>query len=109
MTIVESNSVLRFLRPTLAISVLDPTVEDFKPSALRYLDRADALVIPEGTTIGEGWAGVSPQLVRGKPQFTFRAPAYCPPGLVAYVRERLQATMAGSGRAEESPGLPAGS
>src|SRR6202042_364210 len=36
--IIESNSVLRFLKPDVFISVLDPGVADFKPSALRYLD-----------------------------------------------------------------------
>lgn len=107
MTIVESNSVLRFLRPTLAISVLDPAVVDFKPSALRYLDRVDALVMPEGAVIEDGWAGVSPQLVHSKPRFTFRAPAYCPPGLVAYVRERLREARAESVRTEFLTALPA--
>ena len=30
------------------VSVLDPGVADFKASALRYLDRADAVVVPQG-------------------------------------------------------------
>src|SRR5690349_15115588 len=33
--IVESNSVLRFLQPDLYLAILDPTVSDFKPTALR--------------------------------------------------------------------------
>ena len=37
--ILESNSVLRFLRPDVFISVLDAGVADFKESAKRYLDR----------------------------------------------------------------------
>src|ERR1700761_8718666 len=45
-TLVESNSVLRFLQPDLSLSVLDPSVADFKPSALRYLDRTDGLIVP---------------------------------------------------------------
>ena len=81
-TILESNSVLRFVRPDLAISVLDPAVADFKPSALRYLDRVDALVLPEGAELEAGWAGVSPQLVARQQRFAFRAPAYCPAKLV---------------------------
>ena len=87
--IIESNSVLRFLRPDLAISVLDPAVEDFKPSALRYLDRMDALVVPAGAQVEGGWRGVSAALVTGKRRFAFEAPAYCPPELVAFVREAL--------------------
>lgn len=92
--IVESNSVLRFLRPDLALSVLDPGVEDFKRSALSYLDRVDALVVPTGADLNGTWAGVSPQLVRGKPRFEFAAPLYCPPTLVAYVREQMAARTA---------------
>lgn len=87
--IVESNSVLRFLQPDLAISVLDPAVEDFKPSALRYLDRADALVVPQGAVVGAGWQGVSPALMARKRRFTFRAPVYVTPELVHFIRDGL--------------------
>src|SRR5258708_168842 len=40
-TILESNSILQFLLPDLYLVVVDFAVEDFKESALRYLDRAD--------------------------------------------------------------------
>src|SRR5580692_9974971 len=53
--IVESNSVLRFLQPDVSLSVLDPAVKDFKASALRYLDRVDALIVPAGAMFVEGW------------------------------------------------------
>src|SRR2546422_8782543 len=43
--IVESNSLLQFLKPSLYLTVLDPRIEDFKPSAQRALDRADAFVL----------------------------------------------------------------
>ena len=43
--ILESNSILKFLRPDLYLSVLDPSVEDFKASALAALGRADALLV----------------------------------------------------------------
>ena len=66
--ILESNSVLRFLRPDVYVSVLDPAVEDFKPSALQYLDRADAVVLPAGTGL-DGWPGVSPGLLQRLRQF----------------------------------------
>ncbi len=89
-TLIESNSVLRFLRPDLALSVLDPAVADFKPTALRYLDRVDALVMPAGALTSSGhWQGVSPGLVAGKRRFAFEAPLYCPPELVAFVREQM--------------------
>lgn len=94
--ILESNSVLRFLRPDLALSVLDPAVEDFKPSALRFLDRVDALVMPvtardrgETGAAGTIWEGVSARLIAGKPKFYFEAPMYCTAELAAFVREQL--------------------
>jgi hypothetical protein len=43
-TIVESNSIMQFWKPDLYIVVLDFQTQDFKESALRYLDRADCLV-----------------------------------------------------------------
>lgn len=89
--IIESNSVLRFLRPLLSITVLDPSVPDFKPSALRYLDRVDAVLLPS-TSTPLAWNAVSPKLIAGKPQFHFAAPDYCPPDFVAFVRNRLAAS-----------------
>ena len=89
-TIIESNSVLRFLKPDLALSVLDPTVADFKPSALRYLDRVSAVVMPAEATEQAMWQGISPALIERKPRFSFTAPVYCPPGLVDFVREALR-------------------
>ena len=44
-TLVESNSILEFFDPDLYLVVLDFACKDFKPSTLRYLDRADALVV----------------------------------------------------------------
>jgi len=43
--IVESNSLLQFLKPSLYFAVVDPAKEDFKDSARVALDRADALVL----------------------------------------------------------------
>jgi len=43
--IVESNSLLQFLKPSLYLAVVDPGKEDFKDSARVALDRADALVL----------------------------------------------------------------
>ena len=43
--ILESNTLLQFLRPSLYFAVLDPAKEDFKDSARAALDRADALVL----------------------------------------------------------------
>ena len=91
--IVESNSLLRFLKPDVALSVLDPAVADFKASALRYLDRVDALVVPAGAVLVGGWAGVSAGLGGRKRKIAFCAPDYVTEELVGFVRERLGAGM----------------
>lgn len=88
--ILESNSVLRFLKPDLLLSVLDPAVSDFKPSALRYLDRADALIVPEGASFEKAWTDVAPSLLAGKPRFWFCAPEYCSQALSEFVEAYFQ-------------------
>src|ERR1700757_4318953 len=50
--IVESNSVLKFLRPDLYLTVLDPGTEDFKTSAREFLDRAGAVILHDGSGTG---------------------------------------------------------
>ena len=71
--LIESNSILRFLRPDLYVAVLDPGVADFKASALRYLDRADAIFTPKGRdTLEPAWTGVSPAILRNKATFALR-------------------------------------
>jgi hypothetical protein len=86
--ILESNSVLRFLKPDLYLAVLDPSVPDFKPSALRYLDRADALLY-SGEAGQNTWAGVSPSLIAHVPAFRIAAPAYWSDEVERFVRGRL--------------------
>jgi hypothetical protein len=86
--IVESNSVLRFVQPDLSLSVLDPAVSDFKESAMRYLDRVDAIVMPEGEIAS--WSGVSLKLIEGKRRFVMRPPEYVSEDLVKFVREAIK-------------------
>lgn len=74
--ILESNSVLRFLRPDVYAAVLDPHVADFKLSSLRYLDRADAILLPGEEPSPEAWEGVSPTLLRGILRFRVPPPEY---------------------------------
>jgi len=87
--IIESNSILRFLRPDIFISVLDPSIADFKPSALRYLDRADAVVMPESTT-EIAWKDVAPSLISHAQRFSMTPERFCSAELVAFVANRLQ-------------------
>jgi hypothetical protein len=102
-TILESNSVLRFLQPDLSIAVLDPTITDFKPSALRYLDRTDALIVPAGTTLNSLttalWPGVSPSLLASKPLFHTNPPAYVSDDLIHFVSTKFSKSPAPSNTA----------
>ena len=74
--IVESNSLLQFLRPSLYLVVLDPAKEDFKDSARAALDRADALVfrssldpLPAATP---AWTKLPARLLKEKPSVVQR-------------------------------------
>jgi hypothetical protein len=66
--IVESNSLLQFLKPSLYITVLDPAKVDFKPSALAMLDRADAVVLRR-PLVESSWSQVSAKLLEDRPTF----------------------------------------
>jgi hypothetical protein len=88
-TIVESNSVMRFLRPDLYLTVLDPATADFKSSAQEFLDRADAIIAHDSS--GDvAWTNVSLKPVAAKPTFHIRPPQYVTPELIEFVRKRVQ-------------------
>src|SRR5664279_1113764 len=86
--ILESNSVMRFLRPDLYLTVLDAANPDFKSSARQYLDRADAVIL-QNTSTQPAWNKVSLRPVANKPTFGIRPPQYVTPELIEFVRERL--------------------
>jgi hypothetical protein len=87
---VESNSVLKFLRPDLYLTVLDPDTEDFKTSAQEFLDRAGAVILHDGGT-GSAWQGVSLKPVAERPVFRITPPPYVTPEIVEFVRSSLAA------------------
>ena len=88
--VIESNSILRFLRPDVYLSVLDPAVEDFKDSARLYLDRADAVLIPAEVLVKPEWKGVSGKLMEGIPVLKMRPPIYVTEEVLGFVVRRLQ-------------------
>jgi hypothetical protein len=92
--VIESNSILRFLRPDLYLSVLDPETADFKESAKYFLDRADAVLVVEGVLGRPEWKGVSLKLVQGIPVLAMRPPVYVTEEVVRFVRERLRTRAA---------------
>ncbi|HKR85665.1 MAG TPA: hypothetical protein VJS37_16015 [Terriglobales bacterium] len=90
--IIESNSILRFMDPDLYITVLDPSTEDFKGSAQRYLSRADAVVLHQNGNLAPQWKEVTAEMVQGRPVFQIAPPAYVTSGLVGFVANRLPST-----------------
>jgi hypothetical protein len=86
--IIESNSVLKFLRPDLYLTALDPATADFKNSAREFLDRADAVILHE-TSAGPSWHSVSLKPVAGCPIFRITPPQYVTEEIAGYVREKL--------------------
>jgi len=87
--IVESNSVLKFLRPDLYLTVLDPSTEDFKTSAREFLDRASAVILHDGPSAGLAWQTVSLKPVAGRPVFRITPPPYVTQEIVEFVRNSL--------------------
>lgn len=87
--ILESNSILQFLRPDLYLTVLDPGTADFKDSARLFLDRADAVLL-RGGTLAPQWKGVSARLFAGKQHFEIAPPDYMTDEVAGFVGDRLR-------------------
>jgi molybdopterin-guanine dinucleotide biosynthesis protein len=87
--IIESNSVLKFLRPDLYLTVLDPATADFKNSAREFLDRASAVILHE-TPDATAWQSVSLKPVAERPVFRITPPTYVTPEIANFVRANLK-------------------
>jgi hypothetical protein len=106
--IVESNSLLQFFKPDLYLAVMDFAAEDFKPTSLNYLDRADAVVVIDPHGSQPKWQGVASRLWASKPRFCVRPPQYVTDAMAALVRGRLSSStsggaVAGFGASTEPP------
>lgn len=89
--ILESNSILQFLKPDLYLAVLDQGTADFKDSARLFLDRADAVLLAGNSrNLKPQWRGVSLKLIEGKPQFVIGPPEYVTGELAEFVKHRLR-------------------
>lgn len=101
-TIIESNSILRFLKPDLYLTVLDPSTADFKSSAQQFLDRADAVLlhtnldVVNSGAVNPVWKQVSLGPVADRPTFAINPPTYITPGVVEFVRARMTQTQKSS-------------
>jgi len=104
--VMESNSVLKFIRPDLYLMVLDPSTEDFKNSAREFLDRASAVVLHDSKTGEAVWQKVSLKPVGDKPVFRITPPPYVTPEIVEFVLSSLaSAGKADSSRVESPFGM----
>jgi hypothetical protein len=90
--IIESNSVLKFLRPDLYLTVLDPATADFKNSAREFLDRASAVILHDAPD-GAAWQAVSLKPVAERPVFRITPPNYVTPEIAEFVRSNLTAQI----------------
>ena len=88
--IMESNSVLGFLRPDLYLVVLDWNTVDFKLSARDNLDRADAFLLLETERSRPAWEKVPHRLIERRPVYRIRPPNYFPPDLMPLLRSKLE-------------------
>ena len=86
--IIESNSVLKFLRPDIYLTILDPETADFKVSAREFLDRADAVVLHHRAGAA-AWQSVSLKPIANKPVFRITPPDYLTPEIIEFVRSKL--------------------
>jgi hypothetical protein len=90
--IIESNSLLKFVRPDLYLTVLDPDTADFKSSAQEFLDRADAIILHWNDVERPAWRGISLKPVATHPVFRIHPPPYVTPEIVEFVRFNLERT-----------------
>jgi molybdopterin-guanine dinucleotide biosynthesis protein len=98
--ILESNSILQFLKPDLYLSVLDAGTADFKDSARLFLDRADAVLVrATSRDLVPRWNNVSLKLIEDKPQFVIAPPDYMTDDVVDFVERQMMQSHAVAARA----------
>jgi hypothetical protein len=93
--ILESNTLLEFVKPSLYLMVVDVSKPDFKESARRQTSEASAVILrrpmQEGIANGgtrAGWNGIA-ELLANKPQFLQRENDLLPPELLSRMRGTL--------------------
>ena len=95
--ILESNTLLRFLKPSLYFAVVDPAKDDFKESARVVLDRADALVLRSPAdalpSAAPAWTKLPSRLLREKPSVTQREGESLPAPLHVLVQRALESSV----------------
>lgn len=88
--IIESNSLIQFLRPDAYILVVDGANPDFKPSSRRVLDRVDFIADTSGALWQ--WEGVPNSLLSSKPRYPAPGPCYESEQLAQAVAQRMKSS-----------------
>lgn len=92
--IMESNSLMQFVKPSLYFAVIDPLKEDFKESAQMALDRSQALVLRgkvDDAPPTALWMKLPAQLMRERPSVMQREGEPLPEPLWELVHRMLEA------------------
>ena len=92
--IVESNSLRRFMTPSIYLQVLDTANPDFKASAQQYFDLSDAFVLVKrngGIDVSSpGTALLAREISKNKPCFTVKEEdRFISDEVIQYIREQL--------------------
>ena len=94
--ILESNSLMQFVKPSLYLAVVDPARDDFKDSAPTALDRADVLVLRGALDVGGGegpaWTKLPARLLREKPSVVQKEGEKLPEPVHVLVQRALEAS-----------------
>jgi molybdopterin-guanine dinucleotide biosynthesis protein len=93
--ITESNSLRRFMNPTVYLQVLDTSNPDFKLSAQQFFDLSDAYVLVEKSGQGHPVSAIGVLLAReiqkNKPCFAVKEEdRFISPEVVEFVRSKLE-------------------
>jgi hypothetical protein len=91
--ILESNSILKFVRPDIYLTVLDPATADFKRTAQEFLDQADAVILHASNEDRPAWTGISLKPVAGQPIFEIHPPEYVTKEIVEFVRMKVSGDL----------------
>ena len=87
--LIESNGILRFLRPDICVMVLRYDIDEFKESAGEILARADAAVTLGDGSLSPPWKEAAKAALARVPVFEAGDSGSIPGDLIEWARARL--------------------
>ena len=88
-TVIESNRILKYIRPDLYLFVLRYDIEDFKESARETIGQSSAMVAVNSSIASPEWKGFSRETLGRIPLFTVEEPHRIPQALFEFIQSRL--------------------